>query len=66
MKEEVCSARVQKLATKLTEQRTRQDELALLVDEAPVPEWRTRLSLTPCANDIEAAASAGKRRSRPS
>jgi len=38
MKEGVCSPRVQKLATKLTEQRARRDELGLLIDEATAPE----------------------------
>ncbi len=59
MDEETCSPRVQKLATKLTEQRARRDELGLLVDEATAPEMPDTTVLETLRADIEAAADTG-------
>ena len=59
MDEETCSPRVQKLATKLTEQRARRDELGLLVDEATAPELPDTTVLETLRADIEAAADTG-------
>ena len=59
MDEETCSPRVQKLATKLTEQRARRDELGLLVDEATAPEMPDITVLETLRADIEAAADTG-------
>ncbi len=59
MDEDTCSPRVKKLATQLTEQRARRDELGLLVDEAATPEMPDPTALETLRADIEAAADAG-------
>ncbi|WP_106965008.1 hypothetical protein [Amycolatopsis orientalis] len=57
--EETCSPRVKKLATQLTEQRARRDELGLLIDEATAPEMPDTSALETLRADVEAAADAG-------
>ena len=59
MDEETCSPRVKKLATQLTEQRARRDELGLLIDEAATPEMPDTTALETLRADVEAAADAG-------
>ena len=59
MDEETCSPRVQKLATQLTEQRARRDELGLLIDEASTPEPPDTTALETLRADIQAAADTG-------
>lgn len=59
MDEDTCSPRVKKLATQLTEQRARRDELGLLIDEATTPDLPDATALETLRADVEAAANTG-------
>lgn len=59
MDETVCSPRVQKLASKLTEHKQRRDELGLLIDEATTPELPDPTALETLHSDIKSAANTG-------
>ncbi|MGH3520856.1 MAG: zinc ribbon domain-containing protein [Haloechinothrix sp.] len=59
MDEKVCSPRVEKLASKLTELRQRRDELGLLIDETAIPALPDLSVLDTIRADIQAAVDNG-------